>query len=248
MKNLFVAYFLLLTSALYSQTIRDSSITFTMISGSFSFQVPGGDLDERFGNSSSIGPSFMLKTKQNILFGADFDFIFGGKINQPGVFDSILPSDGKFINKYGEYAKILITERGFFLGGKVGKIIPLYKSNPNSGILVSLRAGLLQHKIRIENEDNNTPQILEEYKKGYDRLTNGFSMTEFIGYMYFSKSQVANFYVGFEFYQAWTESRRSIDFATMKHDDTKRKDYLYTFKVGWVIPILKRQPKEYYFD
>lgn len=248
MKHLFIAYFVFLFSSLYSQAIRDSAITFTMISGSYSFQVPGGDLDERFGTSSSVGPSFMIKTKQNILLGADFDFIFGGKINQPGVFDSILPSDGKFVNKYGDLSKVLITERGFFLGGKVGKIIPFFKKNPNSGILISLRAGLLQHKIRIENENNNVPQILGDYKKGYDRLTNGFSMSEFIGYMYFSKSQVANFYIGFEFYQAWTENRRSIDFATMKHDDLKRHDYLYTFKLGWLFPILKRQPKEYYFD
>lgn len=248
MKYILLTYFFLTFSILHSQSLKDSSITFSMISGSYSFQIPGGDLDERFGTSSSIGPSFMLKTKQNILLGVDFDFIFGNKIKQSGVFDSILTSNGKFINKYGEFAKVLITERGFFLGGKIGKIIPVFTSNPNSGILVTIRGGLLQHKIRIDNENNNVPQILDDYKKGYDRLTNGFSLTEFIGYMYFSKSQIANFYAGVEFYQAWTENRRTIDFATMNHDDKQRHDYLYTFKIGWVIPIIKRQPKEFYFD
>lgn len=248
MKHLLILYFVFAFTSIYSQAIRDSAITFSMISGSYSFQIPGGDFDERFGNSSSVGPSFMVKTKHNFLFGADFDFIFGGKINQPGVFDSILPSNGKFVNQYGEYAKVLITERGFFLGGKVGKIIPVFKKNPNSGILLTLRAGLLQHKIRIDNENNNLPQLLGDYKKGYDRLTNGFSLTEFIGYMYFSRSKIANFYAGVEFYQAWTENRRTIDFPTMKHDDLKRHDYLYTIKIGWIIPILKRRPSEFYFD
>ncbi|OFX57810.1 MAG: hypothetical protein A2046_02200 [Bacteroidetes bacterium GWA2_30_7] len=247
MKILYFTFFIFLFSELFSQS-KDSSITFPMFSGSYSFQIPAGDLDERFGNSSSIGPSFMIKTKQNILLGVDFDFIFGNKINQPGVFDSILPSNGKFINKYGEFAKVLISERGFFLGGKIGKIIPIFKSNPNSGILITVRAGLLQHKIRIDNEDNNVPQILEDYKKGYDRLTNGFSVSEFIGYMYFSKSQFANFYAGFEFYQAWTENRRTIDFATMKHDEMQRKDYLYTIKVGLIIPIRKRSTNVYYLN
>ena len=71
--------------------------------------------------------------------------------------------------------------------------------NSNSGILLMGGAGILQHKIRYEIPDNNAPQLSSEHKKGYDRLSNGPSISQFIGYVHFGNNRTINFHIGAEF-------------------------------------------------
>jgi hypothetical protein len=177
------------------------------------------------------------------------NFIFGNKLKGEAahIFDSIKTSNGTIINMHGEYAKVRTFERGYFIGVKLGYIYNFTKPNPNSGILFSLGSGILQHKIRIENDGNNAPQIINDYKYGYDKMRYGFCLSQFIGYIYFSKSQILNFYSGFEIYEAWTRSGRSWDFNLMKKDTNKYFDILYSIKFGWIIPIYSKPPQEYYY-
>jgi hypothetical protein len=233
-----------------AQKTIDSAITFPMFSGSYMVQFPGGDMGKRYGVNSNIGGSFMLKLKSNFILDLNANYLFGSNLKGDAatIFDSIKTSNGNVINENGEYAKIRTFERGYFIGGRVGKVFPLNKRNPNSGILFMAGGGILQHKIRIENDGNNTPQILGDYKKGYDKMCIGFSATEFIGYVYFSKRQLLNFYIGVELYQGFTKSGRSYDYPLMKKDTYQRLDLLNSIKVGWVIPIYKRVPDTYYYN
>jgi hypothetical protein len=174
--------------------------------------------------------------------------LFGGNIkDSTSILNGLKTESGQIINSFGEYGTILLSERGFYAGAKFGKILPLFGPNPNSGIVVNLGVGLLQHQIRIENKDNNTPPVLGDYKKGYDRLTNGLSLRQFIGYQHLDNKNIFNFYIGIEAYQAFTQSRRDFDFDTMQRDDTKRKDFLFGLRAGWILPIYKRNPQEYYY-
>ncbi|PKP20164.1 MAG: hypothetical protein CVU05_09700 [Bacteroidetes bacterium HGW-Bacteroidetes-21] len=247
---LFILLFCFTGLLLFSQEKAPEKKSFPMFTVSYMPQVPGGDLADRFGINSNIGGSFIYKHKSNLFAEVNGGFIFGGNLkgDAVGLFDSIMTSNGYVINENGEYAKIITAERGFFIGGRLGYIIPVFKNNPNSGIMISVGGGLLQHKIRIDNDANNAPQILYDYKKGYDKLTNGFSATQFIGVVYYGKQQLFNFYAGFEFYQAWTQSRRSYDFNLKAPDTQKRVDLLNGFKVGWIIPIYKRMPDPFYFN
>ena len=251
LKKLFVSILLLMSFLLgEGQSIKDSSVFLSTFSISYAYQIPGGDLAKRFGNSSSVGADLTFKTKRNYIVGLEFNYIFGKKLKSEasGVLDSIATSNYQIINKYGEFAQIALSERGYYVGVKIGKLFPVKWSNPNSGILITGSVGLLEHKIRIDNDANNAPQILDDYKKGYDRLTNGLSITEFIGYQHLSNKKRFNVYAGFEFYQAWTKCRRDFNFDTMEKDNLNRHDYLYTFKVGWIFLIRKRQPAEYYYN
>ena len=99
-------------------------------------------------------------------------------------------------------------------------------------------AGVLQHKIRIEDRTGGLPQLVGDYKKGYDRMTNGLALTEFIGYQHFSNDGRINFYVGFEFTQGFTKNRRSWDFLTQQRMDNNRLDLLNGLRIGWTLPIL----------
>ncbi len=252
MKKIIIICFssiLFLNNFVFSQRSIDSAITIPIFSASFMTQFTGGDMAKRYGTNTNIGGSFMLKLKSNFIFEFNANYIFGSNLKGDAthLFDSIETANGEIINEYGEFAKLRTFERGFFVGARLGKVFPICKKNPNSGILFMLGGGFLQHKIRIENDGNNVPQILGDYKKGYDKLCYGFSSTEFIGYMFFSKSQLMNFYAGIELYQGFTKSGRSYDYALMKKDTQKRLDLLTSIKVGWVIPIYRRVPDEFYY-
>ena len=80
--------------------------------------------------------------------------------------------------------------------------------------LIMVGGGFLQDKIRIHDGDNTAPQIHGDYKKGYDRLNNGWMLSGTVGYLYLSDSRLINFFIGLEFMQSWTKYRRARNFDT----------------------------------
>jgi hypothetical protein len=217
------------------------------IYAAYSFQWPGGNLADRFGTSSSIGPGLFHKTKSNWVFDAGINFIFGNIVNEDSLVQNLINSRGFIIDDQGLMAEVSFFERGFYSHFKFGKLIPVKASNPNSGILAMAGAGYLRHRIDIEVKNNAASALKDKYEKGYDRLTSGFSTSVFIGYLHLSNTRLANFFAGVEFEQAWTKNRRSMNFDTMRTDDRKRFDTLAGFKIGWVLRFNKRQPLDYYY-
>lgn len=227
--------------------IHDSAIGTSMFYATYSYQFPGGDLSRLFGSNSSIGGGFMYKTKSNWLFGVEGNFLFGQVVkNSDSLLLDITNKEGFVIDANGMIAEIIYYERGYSFYAKFGKLIPLLSPNPNSGFLIMLGGGYLQNKIRIHNPGNTAPQLLGDYKKGYDRLNGGISLNGSIGYLFLSNTRLLNFYLGFEFTQAWTKSLRDYNFDTEKKDDSKYSSQYYGIKVCWLIPLYKRTPKEYY--
>lgn len=245
-----IAFVMLMNSHLATAqfSVRDSAVAFKMIGGTFAYQIPGGDLADRFGNNYNVGVTFQWKTKKNWIFGVDGSFIFSDEVKENTILQNISTSQGYIIGQDGYYADIFLYERGFMIQAKAGKIFPVIGPNPNSGLMATLGVGLLEHKIRIEDKGNRAPQVYDEYSKGYDRLTNGLSLTEFLGYTNFSNHRLVNFMAGFEFTQAFTRNRRDINFDTMMRDDRSRVDLLFGIKVAWIIPLYKRMPREYYYN
>ncbi len=234
------------TNLLWSQKKIEEKVNIPMFSASYATQFPLNDLSDRFGWNSNIGGDFQFKTKQGWIFGVEGYFMFGNQIKEDSILDGLRTSTGDILNENGEYGNILSHERGYYVGGKFGKVFSLSSGNPNSGIIVTVSAGLLEHKIKIENQGNTVPQLVGDYKKGYDRLTNGLALREFIGYMYIGENQYTNFFAGFEFYQSWTMNRRSLNYDTMQQDTKERRDDLVGFRVGWIIPLYRHIPDGYY--
>ncbi|MDF2438346.1 MAG: hypothetical protein K0Q95_2722 [Bacteroidota bacterium] len=226
-------------------SIKDSSIYTPLIGFSYGYYFPGGDLKDRFGNNSALQLNVDFKTKYNWILGINGSYLFGKNI-KVSLFDSISTSNGNVINEDGEYADIRLYERGFTVSGTLGRLIPFKKPNPNSGIRIDVGFGFMQHKIRIETIGNDVPQLDKRYKKGYDKLSNGFLLTESIGYLYLSNNRLANIYVGIECMQGFTQSRRSYDYNLMKKDTEKHVDILYGARIAWILPLYKKAPQEYY--
>ncbi len=228
--------------------LSDSSVLVPMFSVFYSFQIPGADMADQYGVNSVIGGDFKLKTTGNWVIGIDYNYIFGSNVkNGDSLISNMLTSKGEIIDGNGTYAVWDVFERGYSINLKFGKLIPVFSSNPNSGILLLGGAGYLQHKSKFEVEDKTAPQLRDDYNKGYDKLRSGFSTSEFIGYLYMGSGKIVNLYAGFEFTQAWTKDRRKYNFNDMQYTDGSYFDIFYGIKIGWFIPLHKRTPKKYYY-
>ena len=237
---------LLGNSTLHAQyDIKDSLASGVLFNMSYAAQEPGGDLANRFGFNSNAQLGVYYKSKTNWLLGVQGAFIFGNTLRETNIFDSIATPDNNLITNDGSYASITYFERGYDVQLSVGKIFAFKKPNPNSGILVMVSGGYLRHKIDIKNKAGWPPQITGSYVEGYDRLTAGYCVTEFIGYQYLSNHRMINFFAGFEFTQGFTKSLR-FDFNTESMNTATRHDLLNGFRVGWILPIYKQASNQFY--
>lgn len=228
--------------------VRDSAIYTPLVYAGYGFNFVGGDFADMYGNSSTLGAGIGYKTKKNVFFAIEYDYLWGGKVKQGDeILKDILTSDGQLIGQGGEYAIFQYMLRGHLIFAKAGKLFPVFSPNPNSGIMANLGVGYIQHRMFISVQDNNALQVDGDYKKGYDRLHGGFSLSQSIGYLFLGDSRIWNFYGGLEFKQAWTKNQRDVDFDTRVKDDAQKLDLFFGFKIYWVIPLYRRAPTGYYY-
>ena len=211
----------------------------THISFEFGYQAPSSDMNDRFGNNFNLGSQFeVLQTKSLWHAGFKFYFLFGSTVKED-VLSNLRTTEGFIIGNDRAPALVSLRERGFFLGPYIGKIFNLGERHPHSGIKISVGAGLLQHKIRIQDDTKTISQLTGEYRKGYDRLTNGLAGYGFLGYQHLDIEGSINFFAGFDITIASTQNRRDWNFDEGRKDDTKRLDTLLGFRVGWILPITR---------
>ncbi|MFT5832524.1 MAG: hypothetical protein ACI97N_000135 [Cognaticolwellia sp.] len=207
-------------------------------------EVPSGILAERFGAGFSIGFSPVYMSKRQWLFGLDAKFIFAGEVKED-VLANLKTRGGEIIGQDKGFAITSLNQRGYFIGGTFGKIIPL-KEDRRSGVRVLASAGFLRHKVRID-DGGTLPQLNGAYRLGYDRLTYGFGITEFVGYQYLSRNRLINFYAGMEFTQGFTKNRRTVNYDTGLSETGNRQDLLWGFKIGWILPLYDAKSTEIFY-
>ena len=207
---------------------------------------PHADMAKRFGTSYRVGFGIKYKTSSNWIVGAKFEFITGNTFKE----DSLLynmKKDLGIINIAGDVINVGMFQRGYMTGIQVGKIFPFLQANANSGPMMLASLGFMQYKINFFDRDNSFPQLRDEYKKGYDRLTNGIYFEDFIGYNFHSKNKLVNIYAGFDFVWGFTKVRREYTFDLERKESANRNDILTGFRLGWVVPIYKKKSEDTYY-
>ncbi len=211
----------------------------------YGFQIPGGDLAARFGTGSDLNVGIQYMTGK-IIFGADGGLFFNDNVKED-VLAFMRTEDLAVIGNQREYTNVLLSQRGWYVGALGGVILPVFPNVKRSGIRLTLGVGFMQHKINIRDQAGEITQLMGEYRKGYDRLTNGLAIKQFIGYHYFSKNRLINAFAGFEFMQGFTKNRRSINFDTIMRDDSNRLDLLQGFRIGWTLPFFYDADDKFYY-
>lgn len=215
------------------------------VNGSIDF--PAADMAKRFGTSFRIGVGIRYKTSANWIFGAKFDFMTGNKMRDDSLLINMTTSQGGVISQQGDLLNVGLFLRGYMAGIQVGRIFPILALNKNSGVTNILSLGFIQYKINIFDRDNSFPQLRDAYKKGYDRLTNGIYLEDFLGYSYYSKNKLINFSAGLNFVWGFTQGRRDYLYDLQRSDAGARNDLLMGFKIGWTLPIYRKHAEEVYY-
>lgn len=254
MKQAFLLICLFLSAGLFAQQlsddrlVQDTAVGNFMFRASYSAQLPEADFADRFGFTNTIGASVGYKTTSNWIFTLGGHFMFGTAVaGKDTLLNELINSNNLIIGSGGEQAFVDISQQGYMVGFQVGKIFPWVGPNPNSGFLFSVGGGFMEHWIRLKAEQNTVPQLLGDYRKGYDRLTNGIFAQQFIGYHFQGNTKLLNFYAGFEFTQGFTSNRRDYDIPTRGRIDEDYIDLLFGFRVGWMMPFYKRNQDKYYY-
>ncbi len=223
----------------------DTATKMVWVDANYAYQFPFGSLAKTFKNNSNIGIGVTYKTAGNWTYGVCFNYLFGSKVkNQAAVLgENMLTSNGDLIDGNGQKATIYFEGRYWNLSASLGKIVPLDKWK-NSGLWFRADFGFFEHKIRINDPDSQIPQLLGDYKKGYDQRAGGFCMTQFIGYVFMRKVRVTSFYAGVEVSEIWTKSNRNFQFLLHGKDESKKFSVLLGIKVGWIIPIYEKRKIE----
>ena len=239
---------LLLGNALHAQrkSLRDSVYRLPVVGLQLSGEIPGGDLQKRFGNNLAVGLPLMYKTAQNWLFGVEGSYFFGTHIKER-VMSNLVNSDNTITDVNGNPASFRLNERGWNVYAFAGRLETRLGHNKNSGVLLWLGAGYMQHKVNIYDVGKTLVQIKGDLVKGYDRLTGGPAASQFIGYFFMSQNRITNFYAGFEFQEGFTKGLRGYQFDTGASDAASRLDMLYGFRFGWLLPLYKKAPKDFYY-
>ncbi len=237
-----------LATSLHAQrSIRDTSIAITVVSAGYSYQLPGGDMAIRFGANSNINLHAARKFKSNYLLGVEGAFLFGDNVREPGLLKNIITREGQIVDETGEMADVFLYERGWSAFVVAGKIMPVAGPNPNSGMMLKFGLGYLRHKIRIQTQSNEVPQLQGDYLEGYDRLSGGPAAMLFIGYQNFSNRGRINFFVGFEMIAGFIQPLRAYNFDIERADTDTRFDALNGLRAGWSLPIYKKRDDRFHF-
>ena len=216
--------FTLLSLKANSQDNKQSAFSFN-----YNYQLPVGDLANTYGNNSAVGASYFLEKNNNIILGLEANYIFGNNINDEGIFKNITTSSGAIIDGDGRYANVNLMQRGF-------------------DAYLSQGFGYLQHQIFIDTKNQNIPQLSEEMKEGYDRLSSGFSMKSSIDYKYYHEKGRLQISAGINYTIAYTKNQRSYDFAkNQPYPNTRKWDKLLGFKVEIIIPINRQNDEQFHY-
>jgi hypothetical protein len=247
-----ILIFLLPLFAMGQRNMIDSIVPTPLLGVQYSGTWSGGDLKERFGYFNHIGVAAGYKFKQNWYAGISGDFMFGAsnKIKREDLFHHLVDSYGNFTDQNGDIGTVLTFARGVHVEAEGGKVIHQLGHNKNSGLFLKLGVGYLNHRIRIESNDHVVPLIEKDYRKGYDRLTTGVNLSQFVGYLFMADNNWLNFYAGFYISEGLTKNRRPLfwDQPETPVSTKTRFDLMYGFKFGWLIPVYKRAPKNYYYN
>lgn len=235
---------------LTQRNVKDSAIATPWVALHYGLNSPSGDLKDRFGVLNHIGMMAGYKTQRNWVYGLDGNFMFGPTVKEPNLFAGLVDSYGNVTDESGEVGGIVVSARGFNVNTMVGKVIPIFSPNNNSGLYVHGGVGYVQYRYRIDSQDQVIPSVELKYRKGYDRYTTGVSFHQFLGYAFMANQGIVNFYGGFYINEGLTYNRREIFYDQPDTPPSKdqRLDIQVGFKLGWFIPIYQRKAKDYYFD
>ena len=207
-----------------------------------------GDLSERFGSGWSLdGGATWLLAKSNWEFGLRVNFGFGNQVKEDPL-AGLRTRDGFLVGNQREPADVQLRQRQLFLGPSVGYTLPFGK-NARAGLALRTSVGYFYHQIRFQEDAvQDVPQISAALRPGYDRLTGGPAIHQFVGYQSLGVDRLLNFYVGGELLAGFTRALRNFDYAAGRASSPDgRTDVVLGLKAGIILPLYQGEGREIFY-
>jgi hypothetical protein len=212
---------------------------------SLSFGIPAADLKKRFGAHQTVALCVDYITQKNLIVGLEGQILFGNSVKENPL-TILLTPEGDIIGNDQTLVDFGLRERGGNVQLRLGYLFGI--AHQRSGLLTTIGVGGMWHKIRITDNTKNMVQLDGDYIKGYDRLTGGLSLTQFVGYQHLVRYSGLNWFAGFESTQGFTKPQRDYDFSTMSRPQGNRTDVTLGFKIGMTLPFIGEDaPEEIYY-
>lgn len=231
----------------FTENGRDKPVDGRILAGGLGYGYfrPAGDLADRYGNNLAFNVLGHYVTSGNAVLGMDFTYMFGDNVKED-VVASFRSKEGYFLGDNGLATDLFLRQRGFTLTGQGGYLFPLSKKS-RTGIMVLVGAGILQHQVRILDDQNAVAQLRGDLRKGYDRLTRGFTLSQDIMYTHLSSNHRINLKFGLTCFQGWTDEVRAVNFDTGLPTLSSRLDLGFGLKAVWLLPFyISAQERVYY--
>ncbi len=230
-----VVFCLISAISAISQEKANSGKSAVLIHLNYGYNVPAADMAKRFGGNFNVGGDVEYKFPSDFFIGVNYSYLWGKSVKE-AIGANLYNAKDEIVGTDNHLANLVIRERGFSSSLNVGKLFRIFP-NEDAALKIGIGGGVLQHKVRIVDDYGVVPQILGDYLKGYDRLTNGFMTRQYIGYQYLSANRKINFSIGFVLAQGFTRSARGFNYDTGNKDIARRLDLLNGIQLSWVLPI-----------
>lgn len=207
-----------------------------------------GDLADRFGGGWSIdgGVTWMPKNS-NLEFGVRVQYGFGNQVKED-VLSGLRTREGLIIGTQRSPADIQLRQRQLFIGPTAGYTLAIGK-NKRAGIHFKTSLGYFYHRIRFQDDVVQVvPQLRDNLRPGYDQLTGGFAVHQFLGYQQLALDRRLNFYIGAEVMAGFTKALRNFDIPTGAPPSAEgRTDIVLGAKAGIIIPLYFGEGREIFY-
>ncbi len=233
--------------AQYTENGRDKPVDGQILSGGlgYGYFKPAGDLANRYGDNLAFSVLGHYISSGNAVIGLDFTYMFGDEVKED-VVAPIRSKEGFFLGDNNLAVDLFLRQRGFTMTGQGGYLFPMSKKS-RTGVMVLIGAGVLQHQVRILDDQDAVAQLRGNLRKGYDRLTRGFTLTQDIMYTHLSANHRINLKVGLTCFQGWTDEVRAVNFDTGMPTISSRLDMGFGVKAVWLLPFYISAKERVYY-
>lgn len=250
MTKLFLLLLSLVASGLGAQRLTgpgnlDPAVLISFGYGPFS---TGGDLADRFGGGFSLnaGVDYLPdEARWEVGWMATYGF---GNVVREDVLSGLRTDAGYLIGNQRAPADVALRQRHLFIGPRFGYTFAL-GANRRAGIKTGTALGYFYSRIRFQEDPvQYLPQIDPARQAGYDRLSGGPALYQFIGYQQLALDRRLNFFIGGEVIVAATRHLRAYDVALAgPSPDDGRRDLVFGLRLGLILPLYFGTGEEIYY-
>lgn len=212
--------------------MAQSDVSNFNLQSSYLAELPGGDLDERFGVNSKFEFKLEYLTTSRWAFYLKSGLRIGEQVEKD-VFSSLRTEEGFIVGVNGFYADLFGRKRGFDFGLGIDKLINISSKNEHQ-IRLGIAGIKAHHWIRIVDESQTVAQVLEPYSQLYDHFVSGYGLEENLQFQYNSKSGNAAFLIGLQMQQIFGREHRA---QWITEASKNRTDLYFGVKLSYMLSL-----------